>query len=384
MLKHSLILSLSILLTPLAYSMRSDAQREAVNQQLIEAAKKGDIPTMQDLITNHHAYVNTFEQARSTCRTPLVCTIENGHTEAAKFLIDHHRDSFLDLPYYALAAAITQQQACIIKLLIERGIVDVNHELHETPRNPLSFAIAQKHKVTCYYPRTITCSKNKECITLVELLLDLGADPNPQSGFTPLMTAAHAKCTLLTECLLAHNATVPPTLSNNTTIIKAQKNQAQLNKAVADKNLQQVLACLHDGILSNGFYCNKTAKAFINQKLFDFVRADNTTALIDLIKCGFGLYARDNKGNTPLHVAIEARSNRVASLLIYLLHRTNLLNTYLLMKNNAGHTPLDLAIHYNQSIIKALWFGDRLPESANWSLINVLIQTLTPNIRTIL
>ncbi|MBA3954918.1 ankyrin repeat domain-containing protein [Candidatus Dependentiae bacterium] len=354
-----------MLLSQITYTMQYD-------QQLIDAAKIGDRATMQDRLVNHGADINAADQLNpSTVHTALIYAIENGHTQIVKFLIENNADikGPNHCKYAALTTAINCHKLEIVTLLLQAGL-DVNYsKMCSAPNTPLTFALAHSHTSgSLGDPKRFTSHvASKQCIDLAELLLDFKANPDlaDQNYHTaPLTSAVMCRCSLLAECLLTYDATIPEVFANNPVLIKALKNQAELNQAVANKNFLAVRSLLQKGV-----YCNKAAKAFINQKLFDLIQADDVASLISLLKLGFGLYTCDKDGNTPLHTAIASRSDKVTSLLIYLLYKTQLIDKYLFKKNNAGFTPLDLALQNNHKMV-ALIAGMERPASTGWCTIS--------------
>ena len=394
------LILLSLFFAPLSYSMvpgqviailHASTRPEVtdIDKQLIGAAKVGDINLMQDLIVNQGANVNAAyhsdectdcrENCRSWCdantewSSALYWAIRNGHDQAVKLLISHNISHTRFSEYKnPLATAIDYRRPTLVKLLLDNNVYK--------KCNTLRHAINREHNAS--YGVRPKHLPSKKCVEILEVLPSAHSDINGDIAFNsslderrklhwyrPLEAASITSCCMLAEFLIAQNATITQDLARDTTIIKAQKNQAELNQAVTDNDPLKVIALLRSGV-----YCNKIAKAYLNQKLFDLAKADNSTALINLLKNGCGLYACDDKGNTLLHVAIENGSTNVACLLLYLLHKTQLIGKYLFKPNNAGLTPFALAMQHekaNHPMIKALC-GIKLPASTarGWCTIS--------------
>ena len=393
MFKHSLILGLSILLTPLSYSMNRNAPTaQAVptvqtlfvtpvavpplsdtDKQLIEAAKIGDVATMQDLIVNHGANVNAtlpvpnpsdphYESLRKDCypgSSSLYWAIKNGHVDAVRLLLDHNVSSGeLQLP---LLLAMEFYQIAILKLLLQKASQEnIAYAILHSDLN-LYLSREQTFKVleTLYAFNSNFDSPDfigRQIVTLFRQQLHNLSDLNR------LRKGDEGFCRLLAAFIVAHSIALNNSTSYHYIVEQAYENQARLNRAVAGGKLQEAVVCLHAGA-----YCTPIAKSFVAQKLFAIIAADNRNALIVLLKLGCGLYACDDNGDTLLHAAIKSRSNKVAGLLIYLLYRTQHLDKHLIKQNKAGLTPFALAVQHgaNHPIIQALCWSTKLPESAD-------------------
>jgi ankyrin repeat protein len=287
------------------------------DQQLLKAAKEGNTPLVSELMVTHHANINT--QADNG-KTPLHFAALNGHSTITKLLIQ-------------LGANINAQD--------------------QNDATPLHLAAKQGHW------------------TAIELLIKFGANINAQDkyGKTPLDFAVFRvnpcfSCqetksffdegSAIIECLLSYNATFRTNYNPHDFfwINRAQKRQTQLKHAIASNDFKLVA-----DLLNQGAYCNKQAQAFVNTKrqlLFQAIEEKNIETVKMLLKQGFTLNTCDKHGNTLLHKAVESGNIECVKLLVTLLYNAQLINKYLLKKNKAGFTPLDIAIINNQDILQLL------------------------------
>lgn len=127
---------------------------------------------------------NRANPAASPTAPPLFVAAQHGHVAAARALLTHVRDTSLDSPLYIAAL---HNRTAVLRVLVEEGKFDVNHQ---RPCTPLCAAAQQGHEVSVLY------------------LLSVGADPNQPSldGTAALYVAASRGRADIVHLLLAHDA----------------------------------------------------------------------------------------------------------------------------------------------------------------------------------
>ncbi len=160
--------------------------------------------------------------------------------------------------------------------------------------------------------------------------------------------------------LLAYGVSIPPQLRKNRYILEAQSHQQNLAQAVVSNDLSLLTSLLVKSVFNKcgefPYYPN-FVETFINRKrleLFTAIAQDDVNSVKTLLIQGLGLNTCDKQKNTLLHKSIAAKSNEVTKLLLYLLHKSDRVTSYLFKKNKAGIAPLDLDFANDQTVLKLL------------------------------
>jgi ankyrin repeat protein len=126
-----------------AAMVNSEIYAQALDQELLEAAEKGNLKTVTDLLESS-ASPNVKRQNEGSSALMLACA--KGHTEVAKALIDKGADvnAANQNGWTALMGAASYGHLDIVKLLVERG-ADVNAR-HAYGYTGLKLAKGKNHK----------------------------------------------------------------------------------------------------------------------------------------------------------------------------------------------------------------------------------------------
>lgn len=160
-----------------------------MNQELISAARNGDLPFARELLENNPKLVDYHSEDGWT---PLHLAAHYGHLETARFLLEHGADvqaiSQNALANQPLHAAVAGNHAEMVALLVRTG-ADVNQRQHGG-WTPLHGAA------------------NNGNLRIVKLLIENGADINAANddGVTALALAIEEARPDVTEYLKSKGA----------------------------------------------------------------------------------------------------------------------------------------------------------------------------------
>jgi len=160
-----------------------------MNQELINAARHGDLPVARKLVRNNPKLVDYYSEDGWT---PLHLAAHYGHLETARILLQHGADvlavSRNAMVNYPLHAAVAGNHTGMVALLLDNG-ADVNKQQHGG-WTPLHGAV------------------NSGNLEMVKLLAESGADINAanDAGVTVLSIAIEKEHLAVIEYLRGNGA----------------------------------------------------------------------------------------------------------------------------------------------------------------------------------
>jgi len=313
--------------------------------EIHEAAQKGDLAKVKELLKKDHELINVKDRAGAT---PLMYAARAAQKETIEYLLANGADIhatdyhlFTPLHYLFLNAVIQQKHLEAMKLLIAKG-VHINARSFWGP--VLIDAIFRGNKealelllswgadvntstVDKATPLYFAASRsNKE---IVSLLIDRGAktDICASSGLTPLNNAAASGQKEIVELLLS---------KTSKHFYIDQFNRTPLHFAATSGNRD-----LCNFLVDKGFDVHATDDDGRTSLHWAAWRGQKDAAAF-LIEKGAQLDAGDQHGQTALHYAVVSGNIEILRLLI---DKDAALNP----KDRNGLTPLDLAIMYNRT-----------------------------------
>ena len=286
--------------TPLDWANDSDYK------EVVELLRKNGAKTGEELEADEPvAKVAKPESPTNARNIPLVLAAESGSIESVKLHIAAGTD--LNINYggsNALYEAVLEGHNEIIELLIEAGAnVNLKHGIHgDTP----------------LYPGAIK-GRKKIC----ELLITKGADVNAKrdNGRNPLHIAAFWGHTEVVKLLISKGANINE---------KDNWDETPLDLAIAEENFlkEQVRKETANLLRKHG------GKTGVELSIHKAAEAGNIEAVKQHLAAGTNVNAKNNDGNTPLHVAAYYVHKEIVELLIAE-------DADLNAKDEDGGTPLD-------------------------------------------
>ena len=282
---------------------------------LFYAAEKGHLPVLQWL-SNKGLNIHTSDRFGHTL---LHQATTKNQIAVVKFLLSQgmNPNRHSDLGWIPLQVALHWGHLELAKMLLEAGS-NPNHHEFEEGKTPLFQAVEHQHK------------------HLVEILLKAKADPNlsTTNGNTPLLQAASTGNLAMVELLLRYGAN--PNLKHKRTGQSALQWAEKLNKPKMVQTLLKKGASPQDLLRP------------IDKNLLNAVQTGNLKQVKQLLNNGGRLHIRNADGNTPLHLAIQARQPEMAILLLQRGVKVEILN-------DKNQSVLDLAVEDRQpQLVKLL------------------------------
>jgi ankyrin repeat protein len=275
------------------------------------AAKFGELSDVQGVLKRDEKAINSLDEMGDT---PLNCAVVQENVEVADFLLAHGADPNIPnrnglTPLEQASSRGKDTGLSLAKLLLAHGAQPNPTNATEFKIPPLEWAVT---------------SDNLE---LVNLLLDHGASVKSANtnGNTPLHTAASRGDLEIAETLLKHGADANAAITGGTT---------PLHEA-AEGGFVEIAELL----LKHGAEVNSKIQNGMTPLLYAAGRGaehKGPACFELLLSKGGSLDATDDRGNTPLHLAVYYGNQAVVESLLR--HNVNVNVT-----NKSGGTPLQSA-----------------------------------------
>lgn len=189
-LRTPLLLLFALLLTPLATPAQNPKQE--LNDQLWEAARKGDVPAVTALL-DKGADVNAKFRYGATA---LFKAAERGHTEVVKLLLARGADpSVKDTFYHATAMtwAVGNKHVEVVRALLEKDAASVSDVLMTGARGGNVALVRVAIEKGGLKPETLTAALSaaigdEKKAEIVEMLKKAGAVPPPEIDIATLQS----------------------------------------------------------------------------------------------------------------------------------------------------------------------------------------------------
>jgi len=285
--------------------------------EIHDAVRRGDLEKVKTLLRGHAEWLNSPDQNQ---KTPLLLSLESGHIDIAKYLIEQGADINLKDKDKAspLHNAAFLGNLEIVDLLLKKGASSLN-EGNFRGQTPLLFACEKGH------PEVVT------------RLLDAGADIEARDalGRTPLMTTGISKNMEIVKALISKGADINAAMKRGsatyTTLTVAAmygfKDLVDLlidkDAAISKDTLERTLGLAVQGGHPRLFeYVQKKGLDLTGLKEKDpglvYPAADGGSVEImkTLLALGFNLDQRDGDGWTPLHIAAVEGNVKMIGFLI--------------------------------------------------------------------
>ena len=256
----------------------------------------GDKFVTASRIENYNSLIINSEQSNGA--SAIHAASEEGHSEVVQILIDFGADiNSKTIGVTPLHLAVQYNRSDVVRTLLKNG-ADVNE-------------VSLLDESTSLY-----CASGKGLITIMELLLDAGANPHIQqisTGF-PLLYSALSGQYEAVKILLKYNVDVNMSTNTGLTSLLAASNQGDIAiMKLLLKAKANPLATTNDGfnILHLLTLSNSKFKTEIMRKLFDFLTHTINTNVVDLL-----INARDKEGNGIIHYAVSKQDQKLTQFLI--------------------------------------------------------------------
>ena len=300
---------------------------------LHNACGGGSVSLVQTLIREHKADVNCRDDMNDT---PLNVAAMYGHAKLVYYLIDdlgcdpNVCDSNLDRPL--ILNACERGSVNFIRTFVLKYKADVNvcDKLNYTPLNLSAYM------------------GNVE-VTLT-LLNEFGCDPNVKGylGKSLLHDACHGGNVRLVQTLIQdYNAD-----------INARDDQGitPLHLAAYRGNADVALCLIKE------FGCDINTRGYHRKSLLHDACEGGNLTLVRYLLPSISVLCIDSEGNTPLHTcSIFGHAQCVEALLLS--------NAPLLLRNNRGHTPIDVATGYARSVLEQFLISNRQKRQIDYNAI---------------
>ena len=300
---------------------------------LHNACESGSVSLVQTLIQEHKADVNARDDMNDT---PLNTAAMHGHEKLVYYLIDdlgcdpNVCDSNLDRPL--ILHACQRGSVDLIRTLVLKYKADVNasDKLNYTPLNLSAY------------------TGNVE-VTFA-LLNEFGCDPNVKGylGKSLLHDACHGGNVHLVQTLIRdHNAD-----------INARDDQGitPLHLAAYRGNADVALCLIKE------FGCDINTRAYFGKSLLHDACEGGNLTLVRYLLPSISVLCIDTEGNTPLHTCSIFGHAQCAEVLL-------LSNAPLLLRNNRGHTPIDVATGRARSIFEQFLISNRQKRQIDYNAV---------------
>ena len=300
---------------------------------LHNACEGGSVSLVQTLIREHKADVNARDDINNI---PLNVAAWSGHEKLVYYLIDdlccdpNVCDNNLDRPL--ILYACQRGSVNFIRTLVSKYKADVNacDKLNYTPLNLSAYM------------------GNVE-VTLA-LLNEFGCDPNVKGylGKSLLHDACHGGNVRLVQTLIQdYNAD-----------INARDDQGitPLHLAAYRGNADVALCLIKE------FGCDINTRGYFGKSLLHDACEGGNLTLVRYLLPSISVLCIDTEGNTPLHICSSFGHVQCAEALL-------LSNAPLLLRNNRGHTPIDVATGHARSILEQFLISNRQKQQIDYNAV---------------
>ena len=300
---------------------------------LHKACEGGSVSLVQTLIQEHKADVNVRDDKNYI---PLNVAAMHGHAKLVYYLIDdlgcdpNVCDNNLDRPL--ILNASERGSVNFIRTLILEYNADVNacDKLNYTPLNLSAYA------------------GNAE-VTLA-LLNEFGCDPNVKGylGKSLLHDACHGSSVRLVQTLIR----------DYKADINARDDQGitPLHLAAIRGNSNVALCLIKE------FGCDINTRGYLGKSLLHDACEGGSLTLVRYLLPSISVLCIDAEGNTPLHICSSFGHAQCAETLL-------LSNAPLLLRNNRGHTPIDVATGHARSILEQFLISNRQKRQIDYNAV---------------
>ena len=285
--------------------------------EIHDAVRSGDLDKVKNLLRTHAEWLNSPDQNQ---KTPLLLSLESGHIDIARYLIEQGADINLKDKDKAspLHNAAYLGNLEIVDLLLKKGVASLD-EGNYRGQTPLHLACERGH------PGVVT------------RLLEAGADVEARDilGRTPLMTTATSKNMEVVNALLKKGADINAALKRGpatyTTLTVAAmygfKDLVDLligkDAAISKDTLERTLVLAVQGGHFRLFeHVQKKGLdlAGLKEKDLGLVYPAAAGGSVEIVKTllahGFSLDQKDSDGWTPLHIAAVGGHIKMIELLL--------------------------------------------------------------------
>jgi cytohesin len=340
--------------------------RTADGQTLLHIAVRFNKAHNIPLLIQQGANINVQDRLG---QTPLYVAINNNNEAAAKILLDVGADATLatNLGITPLAAAQSVGNANLINLLEEALPNKPQKEITEPSPTTRETFIRKKAWDAERELFNLLAQNDLSPKKLIKLL-GQGANINAKNsrGQTPLHIAVAQDNPRMINLFLEHGADVHAFDNNNTTPLQLAKNLKRENIVKLLSGEEKLFNLLYQNIVSlqdllqlirQGIDIN--AKNLAGQTPLHYaIQLNNFDAAKNLIALGADVHSIDSNGNTPLHLAVIQGNVEIVNLLLG--HGAA---SDRLMVNDQGATPLTLAAASGREDIFPLLFQEVAEES---------------------
>lgn len=161
---------------------KPDAARQALNDQLYEAARKGDVAEVKSLLDKGADVDAKFRYGA----TALFKAAERGHTEVVRLLLERGADAKVQDTFYratAMTWALDKKHIEVVRLLLDKDASAVDDVLLTGAREPdaavLALALGKGGAKPETLTRALIVTTKAGKADLVEALRKAGAQPPP-------------------------------------------------------------------------------------------------------------------------------------------------------------------------------------------------------------
>ncbi len=391
----------SLFLIPFGYGMDTHSA-SALERELIQAAKSGDLARVQALIAHAEVNINATDEDTATA---LHCAASNGHKEVVKLLLEKGADIDTEdeSNYTPLHSAAHNGYPEVVKLLLQKGVsinsrVEGNEEEDEEEEGCTALHLAAElgrievvelllqegadvNAINDYHQTALHLAAESSCEQeeIVRLLLEKGAHVNAKdikNRNTALHLAARRGYAKVVELLLQKGAKSNVRAEEGNTPLEYVVSYNWASKDKKKKVVEILLAfgakipeelALHPIIvqaqkdqtqirtvksfkakaelLRQGIYACSAVRELVDVKrqlILEAVKYNNVEKVKALLKKGFSINTCGKDGNNLLHIAIAHKSHNVLALLVYFCSQDN--KNVWDKKNSAGLTPMHVAL----------------------------------------
>ena len=292
--------------------------RDCASQTLLHVACQGvgNVGVVKYLILKHKADVNARDDYN---HTPLEFAAYFHNAEVMLCLIDEFGCDPIDVIGYdgktSLHFACEAGNVSLVKCLIDKHGADVN-ACDDRKEIPLQVA---------------ACQNKAEVVTC--LIEDFGCDPN--------IRGSNGKTLLHLVCEVGNVNLVKYLIDKHEADVNAHddKNQTPLQVA-AYQNRAEVMICLIDN-----FGCDPNIRDEEGNSLLHLACCKGLVSVCAMLVSICSLYAVNNDGNTPLHVAARKNELKCVEMLLAA-------NAPILARNKNGETPANIASFGVRNLLK--------------------------------
>ena len=322
-------------LSPAAVATRNhnldleEEKQDPIKMKLINGAKAGDVAIVEEALRKGAGIADLDRHGKSA----LQYACENKNKDMIRYLVDKIKLEMLEkggvssqgsglMP--ALLRACKDSEVEIAEMLIT-----TIGEIRENINAPF---VVNEHGT---FMKPLVEAAHSECIKIVKLLLDAGANINDsgKEGYTALHASVRNKSTEIASLLINRGADLEPGRSNGNTPL----GDAAMNGNIDSVNL----------LVRSGANVNRGSKVheYVTPLYFASSLCSDRSKSLEVVKYllskGVVLDTKDTYGQTPLHNAILCRNTGAAKALINAGCDLNI-------RDKNGKTPLVYAMEKNQ------------------------------------